>query len=164
MARFLFLRASLWTVLFPGVVAGYIPWRFFGLRQAKISGPEDIAALALIGVGLVLLLSSIFEFARRGKGTLSPVDPPKRLVVAGPYRWVRNPMYAGVLFILAGESIIVARLSLLVYAAILFLIVNVFIAGFEEPYLERQFGSSYTEYKANVRRWIPRVSAWRQGE
>lgn len=161
-ARFLFFRALLWTVLFPGVVAGFIPWRFFGLREARITGLEDVAALVLIGIGLVILLSSIVEFARRGKGTLSPVDPPTQLVVAGPYRWVRNPMYAGVLFILAGESIIVAQPGLLAYAAVLFVIVNVFIARFEEPYLERQFGASYAEYKANVRRWIPRVTAWRK--
>ena len=159
--RLIFFRALLWTVLFPGVVAGFIPWRFFGLREARIAGLADVAGLVLIGIGLVILLSSIVEFARRGKGTLSPVDPPKHLVVAGPYRWVRNPMYAGVLFILAGESSIVAQPGLVLYATAFVIITNVFIARFEEPYLERQFGARYVEYKASVRRWIPRVSGWR---
>ena len=162
-ALFLFLRALLWTVLFPGVVAGFIPWRFFGLREASISSIADFTALALVGIGAALLLSSIIEFARRGKGTLSLADPPTRLVVSGPYRWVRNPMYAGVLFILVGESIIVAQPGIVLYAAAFFIITNVFIARFEEPYLERTFGPGYVAYKANVRRWIPRASPWRAG-
>jgi protein-S-isoprenylcysteine O-methyltransferase Ste14 len=157
----LFLRAALWTVLFPGVVAGYIPWQLFGVRDAEVSSPADIPALVLIGTGVLILLSSIVEFARRGKGTLSPVDPPTRLVIQGPYRWVRNPMYAGVLFVLAGEALLTANIGLVGYAATFFVITSVFIALFEEPYLERVFGSSYAQYKANVRRWLPRLSPWR---
>lgn len=125
----LFVRSALWTILFPGVLAGYIPWRFLGFR-------------------------------RRGRGTLSPVDPPERLVVTGLYRWVRNPMYVGVLSALIGEAFISAEPGLFVYAVGFFTAAQLFILAYEEPVLERSFGSSYTEYKTNVRRWLPRTSPW----
>ena len=158
----LFLRSALWTILFPGIIAVYIPWRFFGVRYASVEGIGGVIGWLLVLIGAVLLLASIVEFARRGKGTLSPVDPPKRLVVSGPYRWVRNPMYAGVVFMLVGQSLFTSGLGLVVYVAVLFGIVDVFITLHEEPYLEHMFGDSFREYKRNVRRWMPRIRPWRQ--
>ncbi|HEX7070293.1 MAG TPA: isoprenylcysteine carboxylmethyltransferase family protein [Rhodothermales bacterium] len=159
----LFLRAALWTVLFPGVLGFYIPWRFFGVREGSGAGAAGIVGLLLAATGTFILLSAIVEFARRGRGTLSPVDPPSRLVIVGPYRWVRNPMYAGVLFVLVGELMIASSIALLVYATGFFVVTNTFIARFEEPYLRRTFGEQYETYLANVRRWIPRIRPWRGG-
>ena len=159
----LFLRATLWTVLFPGVVAGYIPWRFFGVGGAAPAGVAGYAGLFVGAIGVVILLFAIVEFARQGRGTLSPADPPTRLVIAGPYRYVRNPMYAAVLFILAGEVLVSGHVGLALYAAAFFVITSTFIAGFEEPYLERTFGAEYVDYKANVPRWIPRTTPWNRG-
>jgi len=143
----------------PGMVTGYIPWRFFGLRDATIdfSDPLQWLAFAGIGLGAALLLACIVEFARRGRGTLSPVDPPRELVVRGLYRYVRNPMYLAVTMILLGEALLLRSTDLVIYWAGFFIAANLFIIGYEEPYLRRQFGPLYAEYTRQVGRWIPRV-------
>lgn len=158
---FLALRALLWTIAFPGVVAGYIPWRFFGLSQVRVdlADPLDLLGLALIAIGAVLELACIWEFARRGRGTLSPVDPPKQLVVQGLYRYVRNPMYLSVSTVLLGEALLARSLALLGYWAIFFTFVNLFVMLYEEPTLRRQFGDSYVRYTERVGRWLPRRPA-----
>ena len=93
-AALLALRSLLWTILMPGIVAGYVPWRYFGLAAARIdwSDPLDLLGLVSMGAGVLLLAACIVEFARSGRGTLSPIDPPRHLVVRGLYRYVRNPM------------------------------------------------------------------------
>ena len=92
------LRALFWTLVLPGVFGFYLPWRFFGLRDVRIdiSNQRQWPGLLCIDVGTILLLACIWEFARRGRGTLSPADPPRQLVVSGLYRFVRNPMYLSV--------------------------------------------------------------------
>ena len=154
----LFLRSLLWTLLLPGFFAGYLPWRYFGVRDVDFNWQDPVHLLAgvLIAVGASLLLACIFEFARRGRGTLSPVDPPKELVVQGLYRYVRNPMYLSVLTIVAGEIILTRSGALLVYWLSFFVAVNLFVMGYEEPYLRRQFGESYEKYTRAVGRWVPR--------
>jgi protein-S-isoprenylcysteine O-methyltransferase Ste14 len=105
---------------------------------------------------LLLLLACIWEFAHSGHGTLSPVDPPKELVVRGLYRYVRNPMYVSVTMILVGELMLIRSLNFLIYIAIWFGIVNFFVIVYEEPALREQFGESYERYTRIVGRWIPR--------
>jgi protein-S-isoprenylcysteine O-methyltransferase Ste14 len=153
----LFLRSLLWVVLLPGMVAGFIPWRYFGLSEAQVSwqSPRHLLALLLIGAGVLLEAACVYEFARSGRGTLSPVDPPTRLVVRGLYRFVRNPMYLAVTLILLGEALLLASQALLLYWAIFFVLVNVFVMGYEEPYLRRTFGAEYEAYCRQVGRWIP---------
>jgi protein-S-isoprenylcysteine O-methyltransferase Ste14 len=151
------LRSILWTLAFPGFFAGYLPWRYFGVREVDFDwrDPLHVVAGALIAVGASLLLACIFEFARSGRGTLSPVDPPKELVVQGLYRYVRNPMYLSVLTIVAGEILLTRSIELLVYWVIFFIAANLFVMGYEEPTLRRQFGESYERYTREVGRWIP---------
>jgi protein-S-isoprenylcysteine O-methyltransferase Ste14 len=146
--------------LLPGFFAGYVPWKYFGLNRARLdlSSPERVLGVFCIAVGAVLLGACIFEFARSGKGTLSPVDPPRHLVVGGLYRCVRNPMYLSVTIIVMGEVLVAHSLALATYWAIWFLGVNLFVIGYEEPTLHRQFGASYAEYCRQVGRWIPRFS------
>jgi protein-S-isoprenylcysteine O-methyltransferase Ste14 len=157
----LFLRSLFWTVVMPGVVAGYLPWQFFGLRDVRLdwSDPRQWIAVVIIGLGAALLGACIVEFARRGRGTLSPIDPPRQLVVRGLYRYVRNPMYLAVTMILLGEAFWLRSSDLVIYWAGFFLAANLFVIGYEEPYLRRQFGASYTEYTRRVGRWIPRVTS-----
>lgn len=159
-AVLLALRSLLWAALLPGVVAGYVPWRFFGLREAPVHfyDPAHVAGLLLIGLGTALLTLCIWEFARRGRGTLAPVDPPRKLVVSGLYRYVRNPMYLSVTSIVLGEAILTQSRALLLYWGAWFLVVNVFVIGYEEPTLRRQFGASYEQYTRRVGRWLPRLS------
>ena len=116
-------------------------------------------ALLLIATGVSLLLACIWEFAARGQGTLSPVDPTKELVIQGLYRYVRNPMYLAVSTILLGEALLMRSRGLLVYWVIFFAAVNLFVMAYEEPTLRRQFGESYTRYQQRVGRWLPRIGA-----
>jgi protein-S-isoprenylcysteine O-methyltransferase Ste14 len=151
-------RSLLWTVLFPGVFAGYVPWRFFGLDRARPVWGDvaSLLGLTVMGLGMVLLAASIVEFARSGRGTLSPVDPPSHLVVRGLYRYVRNPMYLSVTAIVLGEAILARSLALATYWAIWFVCANLFVVGYEEPNLRRRFGESYDRYTHEVGRWLPR--------
>ena len=158
------LRSILWTLAFPGFFAGYVPWRYFGVSDVDFRwrDPVQVIGAVLIASGAALLIACIWEFARRGRGTLSPVDPPKELVVQGLYRYVRNPMYLSVLTIVAGEIILTRSGPLLVYWIVFFGCANLFVMGYEEPYLRRQFGDSYEAYTRSVGRWIPKVGAGEQ--
>jgi protein-S-isoprenylcysteine O-methyltransferase Ste14 len=153
------VRSLLWTILLPGFFAGYVPWRFFGLGQIRLEWLNLTSLLGLIGIGLgvVLLAACIVEFARSGRGTLSPMDPPRHLVIRGLYKYVRNPMYLSVTTIVLGEVLLTHSLALAVYWAIWFVGVNLFVMGYEEPTLHRRFGSSYDEYTEHVGRWVPRL-------
>jgi protein-S-isoprenylcysteine O-methyltransferase Ste14 len=153
------LRSLLWAFLLPGFFAGYMPWRYFGLAGTRIdvSDAADLSGLLCIGVGAALLAACIVEFAHSGRGTLSPVDPPRHLVVRGLYRYVRNPMYLSVTAIVLGEWLLTRSPALGVYWVLWFAAVNLFVIGYEEPNLRRRFGASYSAYCRQVRRWIPRL-------
>lgn len=152
------VRSLAWTVLLPGVFAGYLPWRFFGLGDVRLSlhNPVHVFGLLCIGLGAVLLGTCIWEFARTGRGTLAPVDPPRELVVRGLYRYVRNPMYLSVTVIVLGELLLTRSRPLLVYWTLWFVAVNLFVIGYEEPTLRRRFGAAYERYMQDVGRWLPR--------
>ena len=125
------------------------------------AGPGWLAAGAVLAaVGVTLLVSTNVFFARIGKGTLAPWDPTRRLVVRGPYRHVRNPMISGVMFLLLGESALVASAWLLAWFALFALLNAVFIPLWEERDLARRFGEEYKVYKSSVPRWIPRIRPW----
>jgi protein-S-isoprenylcysteine O-methyltransferase Ste14 len=163
-AVWLAVRSVAWTILLPGLFAGYLPWRFFGLRHVQLSllHPMHILGLLCIGVGVVLLGMCIWEFARTGRGTLAPVDPPRELVVRGLYRHVRNPMYLSVTLIVLGELLLTWSRPLLVYWVVWFVVVNLFVLGYEEPTLHRRFGVTYERYREEVGRWLPRFHASRR--
>jgi protein-S-isoprenylcysteine O-methyltransferase Ste14 len=155
------VRSVAWAVVVPGVVAGYLPWQFFGLDRWRFdpASPLDLTGAVCIGAGAVLLGICIFEFARSGRGTLAPLDPPRELVVRGLYRYVRNPMYLSVSTILLGEFLVTRSRALLGYWAGWFVVVNLFVLGYEEPTLRRRFGESYARYCRAVGRWLPRLRA-----
>jgi protein-S-isoprenylcysteine O-methyltransferase Ste14 len=127
----------------------------------------ELNNLCLLIVGTILLISGLFLagwtmwlFAKKGKGTAAPWNPPKKLVVAGPYCHVRNPMIASVLIMLLAESLLLK--SWYIFALfILFLIGNIiYFPLFEETDLEKRFGKDYEVYRRNVPRWIPRLTKW----
>lgn len=152
------LRSILWTLLLPGIFAFYLPWRYFGVSVVDFNwrDPLHVIGGVLIASGAALLFTCIWEFARSGRGTLSPVDPPKELVVQGLYRYVRNPMYLSVLTIVLGDILLTRSIPLLVYWATFVAAANLFVTGYEEPYLRQQFGDSYEKYTRSVGRWIPK--------
>ncbi len=152
------LRSLLWTILLPGFFAGFVPLQFFGLAHVpvRMTNPQHLVGLVAITLGAALLLTCIWEFARSGRGTLSPVDPPRELVVRGLYRYVRNPMYLSVTLVVFGEVLLTGSRPLLLYWAVWFVAVNLFVIGYEEPTLRRRFGESYERYTRDVGRWLPR--------
>jgi protein-S-isoprenylcysteine O-methyltransferase Ste14 len=153
----LFLRSIFFTLLFPGAVTLVLPYMIMG-GAVSPAGPwtgRQWIGFLLAVAGAVVLVASILDFARKGRGTLAPIDPPKQLVVTGPYRYVRNPMYLGVLTILLGETLFFRSSALLVYSIVVLAMFVVFVHAYEEPTLRRQFGESYSRYARSVRRWIP---------
>jgi len=155
----LLLRSIFFTFILPGTVTVLIPYWLISSREGGFLSSHQLIrylGLPLIVIGAAGLLSCIWDFFSAGKGTLAPVDPPKHLVVRGLYRYVRNPMYVSVLTILLGEAIFFNSLWVAVEAAIFFVLVNLFVAYYEEPYLDRRFGDTYKAYRRKVRRWIPR--------
>jgi protein-S-isoprenylcysteine O-methyltransferase Ste14 len=158
-ALWLTIRSMAWALLLPGVVTVFIPWRYFGLAQVRLdpARPTHVLGLLGAGIGAGLLAACIVEFARSGRGTLVPVDAPRRLVVRGLYRYVRNPMYLSGTVILLSECLITGSRALLLYWAAWFTAVNLFVIAYEEPTLRRRFGAEYEAYVRRVHRWIPRV-------
>jgi len=154
----LLFRNLLFTILQPGVVVVLLPYliirsRGYDLLPRELSATHYLGGALIVAGGLVMA-TCIMRFVTEGKGTISPIDPTKKLIVRGLYRYSRNPMYLGAMLILAGESIFWWSASLALYAAIVFLAFNLFIILHEEPRLRREFSSEYDDYTAKVRRWI----------
>jgi len=152
---FLFLRSILWTLLCPGTFAFLLPWYIlsgFTLNEPGW-GWRQYLGFVVVLTGTSILVWCIYAFARDGRGTLSPLDPARRLVIQGLYRYVRNPMYVGVVTILLGEALFFSSWTMLGYAAVVFVVFNLFIRLHEEPYLRKQFGEEYERYCAQVGRW-----------
>lgn len=162
-AKIITVRATLavaetliFTVLVPGTVAGYIPWR---LRQhaPPVTGVEEWAAITIIAIGIAIYLHTAFwGFAVIGSGTPAPIVPTRILVVRGLHRFVRNPMYLGVALIIAGQAWLFHSLHIAIYMACMLLIAHLFVISYEEPTLRKQFGEEYDRYRATAPRWIPR--------
>ena len=147
---------AVFLVLAPGVVAGLVPWLLTGWRSA---GPPlwlEAVGWLLVGAGVALILEAFARFAVEGIGTPAPAAPTEKLVVGGLYRYVRNPMYLAVGAVILGQAAVLGRLVLVVYALGFGVAVWVFVHWYEEPALERRFGTVYAEYLKTVPGWWPR--------
>jgi protein-S-isoprenylcysteine O-methyltransferase Ste14 len=122
---------------------------------ASSRNSSRLIGLSLILIGGSMLLRCIWDFGSKGRGTLAPVDPPRRLVVHGLYRYVRNPMYLGALIALLGQAMLFESTALLWYSTLWLACVHLFVVFYEEPALRRQFGDSYEQYCVTVHRWVP---------
>jgi protein-S-isoprenylcysteine O-methyltransferase Ste14 len=153
------LRTLIFTIFVPGTVAGVIPWLLLRGSSTRVALNPSIWLVGFLplglGVGLYLWCAGAFTFI--GKGTPAPIDAPKVLVVQGPYRWVRNPMYLSVLAVIIGEAILFRSMLLVAYTVVFWVIVHTFVVFVEEPSLRGQFGASYEAYLRAVPRWIPHV-------
>lgn len=155
----LLLRSVFFTFLLPGTVTVLIPYWLVSSGGAGVSSsyqPLRYLGLPLKAIGSAGLLWCIWEFFSQGHGTLAPVDPPKYLVVRGPYKYVRNPMYVSVVTTLLGEAIFFMSVPVLIEAVVFIIFAHLFVTFYEEPVLRRQFGESYQRYSQTVGRWIPR--------
>jgi protein-S-isoprenylcysteine O-methyltransferase Ste14 len=145
----------------PGIVLVLIPYLITGFRiPAGQSRAEIFLAAALIFAGLIPLLDSIRRFIFVGRGTLMPAVPTEQLVVSGLYRFVRNPMYVGVLVVLLGEALLFWSMGMIVYIPLEWLGVDLFVRRYEEPTLIRRHPDEYPRYTRHVGRWVPRLSPW----
>src|SRR5262249_22256079 len=146
------------------VLGGLVPWwmtqwefqpPFFDLQATRAVG------ILLIAAGLPGIVDSFARFALQGLGTPAPIAPPENLVVTGLYRYVRNPIYVALVAVILGQGVLFGDQRLLVYGGVLWLAFHGFVVAFEEPALTSQFGAEYADFRANVPRWIPRLTPWR---
>lgn len=146
----------------PGTVVGVVPW-LITHWQFREPLPHWVIAqvmgAALICAGLVPAASAFIEFVKAG-GTPMPIAPTQRLVVSGFNRYIRNPMYFGLLVAILGQALLFAHIGVLIYAAVAWALPAAFVRWYEEPALTRQFGAEYEAYRRAVPAWWPRLHPW----
>jgi protein-S-isoprenylcysteine O-methyltransferase Ste14 len=153
------LGSAVFFLIAPTTLAGLVPW---GISQWRLQAPFfDLQPVRWFGVllillGLPVLVETFIRFALQGRGTPAPVAPPQHLVITGPNRYVRNPIYLALVAIVLGQGLILGNASLLVYGALLWIGFHLFVLAYEEPTLRGTFGAEYDTYCANVARWLPR--------
>jgi len=151
------LKSLLFLIVAPGTVAGYIPLVLLRQGSRLETGLFAYLALPLWALGGAILLWSFWNFLNEGRGTPAPIDPPKELVATGFYRYVRNPLYVGILAMILGHFLWFGYWNLLMYAIVVFVAFHTFVSYYEEPTLKRKFGTAYEDYQKKVPRWIPRL-------
>lgn len=145
-------RAVVAFLVLPGVVALLVPWLLLDQRPSDQS--FDLLGLVPLALGTTLLLWCVGAFYLQGRGTLAPWDPPRHLVVTGVYRRSRNPMYVAVALVLWGWALGFHSRSLTIYALVVMIGFHLRVVFGEEPWLARQHGERWVEYKAQVPRWF----------
>lgn len=150
-------------LILPFTVTVIIPYLVYDKHQALFNENIFLKVMGIILVvcGLILFLWTVYLFKTIGKGTLAPWTPTQKLVITGPYQYCRNPMIAGVLFILLGETFLLNSTNILIEALIFFVVNTIYFMLKEEPDLYKRFGGEYLVYKKNVPRWIPKLKAYK---
>ena len=150
------VRAVLFIVVVPGAVAGWLPWQIAGAPSDVWRASHGAWRLGgvLVVAGWVVLLWCAREFAVRGRGTPGPWDAPRQLVITGLYRFTRNPMYVAVLTAIMGQALWFHSRRVAWYALFVAALFHFWVVVYEEPTLQRTFGTQYTEYRRRVRRWL----------
>lgn len=154
------VKTLIFTIVVPGTALVLIPYFLLNLKFNFIElnfNYFKYFGIVLIILGILGYLSCAFNFAIIGKGTPAPIDPPKKLVIKGLYKYSRNPMYVSVLFVLLGEFIYFESEIIFIYLCILFLFFNLFVVYYEEPTLRKLFGIEYKNYCKKVPRWLFRL-------
>lgn len=155
---FVLARALTYAALFVAFVLVFLPTRVLswaGVGRPTHIGGVEIAGLVLTAGGAFVAVWCVIAFIHFGRGTPAPFDPPRRLVVEGPYRYLRNPMYAGAAIALAGAALFFRSSALLAFDGLFVLITHLFVVLYEEPTLRRLFGAEYDAYRETVGRWLP---------
>jgi protein-S-isoprenylcysteine O-methyltransferase Ste14 len=158
---FVLARAATYSTLFIGLLLIFVPGRILewpGIVRPPGLGPLEVAGIIAGVAGGGLALWCILTFVFVGRGTPAPFDPPRKLVVQGPYRYLRNPMYLGAALALCGAALFYRSTPLVGYAGLFLLAAHAFVVWYEEPMLARLFGAEYEAYRARVGRWLTRTS------
>jgi protein-S-isoprenylcysteine O-methyltransferase Ste14 len=154
----LLLHTAVFVAIAPGALVAGVPALIVWLSSASAGGPMAVASAAVVlATGLGTFLWCVSDFVTRGKGTPDPNRPPTELVVHGLFRIVRNPMYVGVVTMIAGEALLFLSPWLLAWSAAALLAFHLRVIVYEEPTLARTFGASWEAYRARVPRWLPRL-------
>ena len=150
-------------LILPCTVTVIVPLLIYDTKKLFLPGNSLITLLGvlLFLAGISLFLYTVYLFRTQGRGTLAPWTPTQQLVINGPYRYCRNPMISGVLFILLGETLFFHSIAVALWSAAFFFINTVYFIFKEEPDLYKRFGEAYRTYKKHVPRWIPRLSPYR---
>jgi protein-S-isoprenylcysteine O-methyltransferase Ste14 len=157
---FVIVRAVVYATVFIELLLIYVPTRLLswsGIVRPTVMEAPQVAGMIIGTVGALVALWCVLTFAWIGHGTPAPFDPPRRLVIRGPYRFVRNPMYIGAGLALTGAALFYNSVWLLTYAILFLVAAHVFVVRYEEPTLRRTFGEEYDAYCRRVRRWWPRA-------
>ncbi len=157
MTWFIAIRATFFATVFVGL------WTWLAILVQRydvlveFSFPTFVVPIGgLVGTaGTVLVVICISHFVISGQGTPAPIDAPRNLVVGGPFRYVRNPMYIGAFTVILGAGLAFRSPSILLLSAFFILLAHCFVLVYEEPVLKSKFGASYLDYLSNVPRWIP---------
>lgn len=151
------LKTLLWSVFVPGNLTTVVPFLILSNFENYSFELSYFRYVGLVPIlfGALLYFWCAWNFTFDGEGTPAPFDAPKKVVVKGAYRFVRNPMYVAAVSILLGETIFFESTAMLIYALILFLIFHIWILIYEEPTLRKNFGASYEDYCRNIPRWLP---------
>jgi len=149
-------KSLLYLIFEAGLFALYVPLTWLRTGWRIETGVFSFLAIPLWLIGSLTVLWCFWAFTFKGHGTPDPADPPKELVVTGPYRYVRNPIYVGVVFIFLGHFLWFGYWALLIYPALALIGVHLFVVLYEEPTLKKKFGASYEAYLKSVPRWIPK--------
>lgn len=155
-------------IVLPGTALVFVPAIILtlaensGVSYQLATSEQRLFWLALLpaGVGLGLAGWTVRLFMKFGNGTPAPWDPPKKLVILGPYQHVRNPMISGALLILLAEALLFQSWPIAVWMLAFFIVNTIYFRFIEEKGLEKRFGEDYLKYKARVPRWIPRLQPW----
>jgi protein-S-isoprenylcysteine O-methyltransferase Ste14 len=156
---FVLARAVTYSALFIGLLLIFLPGRILasrGIMPPAAIGAWQVAGMLLGAAGAALALTCILTFVFIGRGTPAPFDPPRRLVVQGPYGLLRNPMYVGGGLALTGAALFYQSILLFGYAGLFFAITHLFVVLYEEPTLRRTFARDYETYCRRVGRWWPK--------
>src|SRR5262249_23941648 len=141
---------------------GLVPYWFSGwvFRPPLLGWPLTPWLGAMLFVfAPPVFVAFVVRFVREGHGTPAPIAPTRRLVVGGPFRYVRNPGYIAVVAMTAGQGLFLGSRPVLLYAVGLALGFHLFVVLYEEPTLRRTFGEEYEMYQRHVLRWMPRFTA-----
>jgi len=156
--RDLMVKAVLGSTVFffaaPCVVGGVLPWWISGWAS-----PRFWPGFVVVAAGAFVVLRAFVRFVREGRGTPAPVAPTEELVVGGDYRFVRNPMYVGVVTAIFGQALVFLDAWVLAYGVVAWAVMAAFVKGYEEPVLRERYGQQYEDYCRRVPAWIPRVRA-----
>lgn len=155
-------------IILPGTVLVFVPAVILvATNNTRVSSeflgpvqPVFWLGLTFAGVGLLFAAWTVSLFTKFGQGTPAPWDPPQKLVIRGPYRYVRNPMITSVLIMLVSEALLFQSWPIFFWLVFFFLLNYLYFPLFEERALEKKFGENYLEYKKHVPRWVPRLTPW----